>query len=737
MTLYIPEIPADADNLTAAVKYSAAGFYVLPVRMDGKNAKNPGSVVGEGWPAKSSQDPKTIAAWFAGTNHGIALHCGRSGAVALDVDNYDNTPDAVMAAIETTGCPYQSTRPDEPGRGHYLFANNTGRRIGNGLGQLAGTTKWGEVRGANGVIIVAPSEPRYQWQRTGELPDLPDYIADALPNSVNPEATATDAEIEKFLNTHTESTRPEMLAGLVTTLTDKLTAGHSCHMSTLGILVDAMGEAAAGYYDARTATRELYPVYVKVATTGTSTGRILTKREAAQSYKGIVAWAIGQADAQKARERIETKCGNPVIETTAEEITGGPVEATAPLEALEGHFWESRESLKLIYDAALSKMCAPWAVLACCVARTLTLIPPDVKLPDVIGAGGGTLNWFAAIVAKSGGGKGAANSVAGKLVQGDILIRGAGSGEGMIEAYNRKADPQDHITAILFSVDEIDSIASMQARAGQTTMSVIRSGFSGENLGYSYRGRASEKVEDHSYRMTMIVSVQPERAGGLFADSSGGTPQRFQWFPGRDKRIQVDRPAWPTDTAGRHRILPPVNIRNLPYGGMSIPPEAEALILQVRADSNSGGNDNALDGHAVYCREKFAYALAIMDGRVEMNSDDWKLSGIAQDVSDWCRLRAQNTLAAAEKSMAAERGRIRGIESYEADISRSVMASDDIKRILKWAIGKLRATDSGRMAKNELRHLAAHRDRVKVVEAMLSGVEAGLIVGDEDEWVLL
>ena len=338
-------------------------------------------------------------------------------------------------------------------------------------------------------------------------------------------------------------------------------------------------------------------------------------------------------------------------------------------------------------------------------------------------------------MAKSGGGKGAANSVASKLVQGDILIRGAGSGEGMIEAYNRKADPQDHVTAILFSVDEVDSIASMQARAGQTTMSVIRSGFSGENLGYSYRGRASEKVEDHSYRMTIIVSVQPERAGGLFADSSGGTPQRFQWFPGRDKRIQVDRPSWPTDTSGRHRVLPSVNIRNLPYSGMTIPPEAEALILQVRADSNSGGNDNALDGHAVYCREKFAYALAIMDGRTEMNSDDWKLSGIAQDVSDWCRLRAQNTLAAAEKSMAAERGRIRGIESYEAEIARSVMATDDINLGDGYDLAIRPPRD--RMDKKKLKKLAASRDRVKVVEAMLSGVEAGLIVGDEDEWVLL
>jgi hypothetical protein len=320
-------------------------------------------------------------------------------------------------------------------------------------------------------------------------------------------------------------------------------------------------------------------------------------------------------------------------------------------------------------------------------------------------------------------------------VPGDIVVRGAGSGEGMIEAYNRKTDPQDHVTAILFSVDEIDSIASMQARAGQTTMSVIRSGFSGETLGYSYRGRASEKVEAHSYRMTMTVSVQPERAGGLFAGASGGTPQRFMWFPGRDKRIKAACAPWPTDTEARRRILPPVS-RGLPYGGMAIPPEAEALIRLTREQSMNG-DDNALDGHSVFCREKFAYALAIFDGRTTMNSDDWKLAGIAAAVSDWCRLRAQNALTKAETAMAAERGRLRGVEGYEAEISRSVTASEDIKQILKWAVGKLQAAEGRRIKKRDLRNASTGRYRAKLTEAMLSGVEAGLIAADGAEWALL
>ena len=735
--LRIPEDVNEADPLTAALAYADAGWYVLPVKAD---TKHPGSVVGTGWPSMSSRDAKTITAWFAGTSHGIALHAGRSGAVILDVDDYESIPDDVIAAIETTGCPYQSTRADQPGRGHYLLANETGRRIGNGLGKLASNKKWGEIRGANGVIIVAPSiHPAgglYRWQRTGTLPGIPDYIAEALPDSTAPESTATDTEIEKFLNTHTESTKPEALDGLVNALTKKLAAGHSCHMSTLGVLTDAMGEAAAGYYDARTATRALYPPYRDTATTGTSTGRILTKREAAASYKGIVAWAIGQAEAgtQKARERLNAKYSDNVIEITPEEITGPP-ETSLPLEAIEGHFWQSRGSLKLIYDAALSQMCSPWAVLACCAARTLALVPPDVTLPPIIG-GRGSLNWFAAIVAKSGGGKGAANAVATALAPGDIHTRGAGSGEGMVEAYDRRLEPQDHIQAILFSVDEVDSLASMQARAGQTTMSVIRSGFSGETLGYSYRNRSKEKVEAHTYRMTMVVSVQPERAGGLFADTGGGTPQRFMWFPGRDRRIKATAPPWPTDSSGLPRTLPEVDIRTLPRRGMKIPAEAEQLIRQTREDSMSG-NDEALDGHALFCREKFAYALALFDGRSQMDSDDWKLSGIAAAVSDWCRLRAQNTLNATETASAIERGRLRGVESYESEITRAVMANEDLKRILKWAVEKISAAEGKRIKKRELTLASTSRNRAKLAEAMLRGVEAGLITADGAEWVLL
>jgi hypothetical protein len=162
--LSIPEIPPGADTLTAALAYADAGWYVLPTD-PAVDIKSPGSVVGKRWQAKSSRDPKQIAAWFAGTDYGIALHCGRSGVVVFDVDDPDKVPPVLAKYLATA--PFQSTRPDVPGRGHYIFLSPPGRSIGNKPGKLGGA--WGEVRGLNGVIIAAPTPHKdggdYRWVR--------------------------------------------------------------------------------------------------------------------------------------------------------------------------------------------------------------------------------------------------------------------------------------------------------------------------------------------------------------------------------------------------------------------------------------------------------------------------------------------------------------------------------------------------------------------------------------------
>jgi hypothetical protein len=174
--LAVPVLTADSDAMSAALAYADAGWYVLPIV---RGTKNPGSVVGKDWQRQSSRDPRMIAAWYPGTDHGVALHCGRSAAIVFDVDNPARMPAVLAEAIAETSPPFQSTRDSDPGRGHYVFAMPDGRRLGNGTGALG--VGWGDVRGANGVIVAAPSPHanggRYAWQTTGMVPALPATVA--------------------------------------------------------------------------------------------------------------------------------------------------------------------------------------------------------------------------------------------------------------------------------------------------------------------------------------------------------------------------------------------------------------------------------------------------------------------------------------------------------------------------------------------------------------------------------
>lgn len=406
------------------------------------------------------------------------------------------------------------------------------------------------------------------------------------------------------------------------------------------------------------------------------------------------------------------------------------------LEHIEEDFWTARPELQLIYQAALSRMASPWAVLACCTARVLCLIPPAVTLPPVIGDQG-SLNWFAALSAKSGGGKGAAMAVAKQLIHHDILIRPIGSGEGMIEVYqrNRKADDDTPpVIAVMFSVDEIDSLGAMGGRSGQTTMSVLRSGFSGESLGYSYRGRQSDTVPAHTYRMTLVAAVQPARAGVLFEDAGGGTPQRFMWFPARDKRITEHPPEWPTDRRGEPQILATMSTRDIAaaVGNIDIPDEVAAEIRRARAASMSG-DDNALDGHALFAREKLAYALAVMNARTAITSEDWRLATIASRVSDWCRTSALAGYRVGLETLSRDRGHQRALERDEQDLQEQLATQRHINRIIKMIVRHIHK--DGPLPLSALNKTLASRDRPRLGVALQVAAANGLLIERDGKWV--
>lgn len=306
MTISVPELAPDCDVMTAALAYAKAGFYLLPVKHGGKH---PGSVVGFGWNDKSSRDADVIVSWFAGTDHGIALHAGRSGAVVFDVDTPAKLPDILRDAFQTDAPPYQSTRTNEPGRGHYLYAQPAGRVLGNGTGRLGG--EWGEIRGANGVIIVQPSvhesaEGRYTWESVGPLPDLPTAIGELLHDASPAEDACTDRDVAAFLTEHSTGQRTELVDAWVALYRRKTTAGDSRHERAVSILAGALKEAAAGCFPAAAAAAALRTAFL-LAVAAPPTGKqgsSRTGRAAEDEWAGILAWAVGQARAANPADTV-------------------------------------------------------------------------------------------------------------------------------------------------------------------------------------------------------------------------------------------------------------------------------------------------------------------------------------------------------------------------------------------------------------------------------------------------
>ena len=431
----------------------------------------------------------------------------------------------------------------------------------------------------------------------------------------------------------------------------------------------------------------------------------------------------------------------PVTEVTADDFTTTnptpDIPDRATLAAIfdhdENQFWHSRNSLTTIYNASLARMCAPWAVLAHCAARALSQVRPTAKLPPLIG-GPGSLNWFGAVVAPSGGGKSAAEDVARELIDQPVQHRSLGSGEGFLESYMRPADketgePAGQHESIMFVCDESDTLSALNNRTGSTLLSTLRTAWAGKTISFGYRGRTAESLNAHTYRATLVIAVQPSRAGWILGDASGGTPQRFLWFPGTDRRITLE--AWNANP------ITPLDLpswRTWEYETpLTIPEAARNTVLQTRVKSARGDQD-ALDGHAVFCRLKFAYALTVLDGRSTMTETDWNLSGVAARVSTQTRAWVAATVASDSHTEAEERGRLMGISSAAADDEKAHRAAGRTKRIGGLIMARL---ENGAHSDGALRRSLASRDRPWLAGVLQTLQGAGLVDrDDENNWTL-
>lgn len=686
MTIRIPDV-AGQDVLTAALAYAAAGLYILPAK---RGAKNPGSVVGGDWHELSSRDPRQVAAWFAGTDYGIALHAGRSGLVVFDADDPAKRPAEyarAIAKLDALGAPYQST--DVAGeRRHYLVALPDGFTAGNGEGNMP-TGKGGgiNVRGLNGVIIVAPSQHAkpdglYQWQRTGAVPVADAEVVAWLAPAGGGSAPRVTTDEQRQLLAALPGGQPCAYVRAAMARVQWTEGGRDGELwARMGELLFAGVEGHPGVGPALGWLREQFaeakPEVSADQVWAEKYSRRLSEAAAKAKAAGGV-WSTDPCDAHSPASHVDM----PLPPVPAALVTAP---ASQSLNLPES-FWQARAVFGRIQHEAHTRATGRDVALAAVLTRLAASVPHNVRADTGVGAPA-SLNLFAAIVAPSGGGKTQGLS-AGKTFE----TGGApfdefplGSGEGMAEAFwgdakvetgqlsadgatpKTKTVRQQVRHNVLFHADEGQALNKLIERSGSTIGETIRSAWNGETIGQK-NGNASTTriVMSGTYSMGMTIGYQPHTAAPLLGDVDAGTPQRFLWVWAPDPSIPEEPPR-PFD--------PSVPLSVLGVAGQ-VPPHgvtyAESIRKRLRAErvsSNRGGGDIApLASQRPLMLVKVSALLARLDGRLDVTEDDWALAGVMWD----CSMAVQLAVLAAE----AEAGKAREAEERKRYAGREGAAEE-------------------------------------------------------------
>ena len=391
-------------------------------------------------------------------------------------------------------------------------------------------------------------------------------------------------------------------------------------------------------------------------------------------------------------------------------------------------FWGARAVLGHVHDFARARMVSPWAMLGVVLVRVTTAVPPFVVLPPIVGSVA-SLNTFAALTGPSGAGKGAAESAGTEAVDvGPLTVASVGSGEGIahLYAHREKGEVVRDREAVVFSIPEVDNLTALGTRRGATLLPQLRSAWTGETLGFSYADRDKAlPIERHTYRMGLLLGVQPGRAAPLVDDSDGGTPQRFVWLPTTDPDAPDFPPACPEPLDWRPTWRWHGDARGLCV--LPVPDVARQTIIGARRARLRGDGD-ALDGHALLCRLKVAAALALLDERQAVDDEDWQLAGAVMQVSDSTRAAVVRHLAARAEDANRARGQA---EAARAVVVSETVHTEQVKRVAGVVLRALRRREGdGWATRRDLAAAVAGRDRGVLAEAIGVQLDAGQIETD-------
>ena len=428
---------------------------------------------------------------------------------------------------------------------------------------------------------------------------------------------------------------------------------------------------------------------------------------------------------------------------------------------LPPEFWESRPKLTQIRNASHSAYVSADVVLGCVLARIATRTHWSIKIPNIGTRAPGSLNIFIAPVGESGTSKSSAYQIADVLIPAtdtELIWLGAplGSGEGIIEAFlttstttnpetRRKTTTKTQTRdGVLFHLDEGAAFDQLGDRKGTTLKPTLRQAWGGEALGQTNASQETRRhLQEHHYRMCLVMSFQPTYTEHLLSESDAGTPQRFIWLSATDPNIDPDQNK--TNKITPLDWEPPKTILGMSDGYRTQTLEIDASIIaeleagrlaKVRGEFITA----AMDSHRDLQHMKTAALLAILDNRLNITRDDWNLANMILNTSRavWESCQAHITAKHRTKNDAADTRAInRMLKTEDASennaLDKMARAVDNMARAIAHKVHK----EKTGLTKRDLRHATSSADRghASLEDAIDLAIEKGWIKQAGDIYV--
>jgi len=338
---------------------------------------------------------------------------------------------------------------------------------------------------------------------------------------------------------------------------------------------------------------------------------------------------------------------------------------------IDQDFWDRRPVLAHIRQVAWASLASPLATLAVAMVEAFQAVPPWVYLPTVAGRDGGgirSLNYFVLLEGSSSQGKGTATGAARAAIKftANPVRVGIGSGEGVSKVFRRRSvkgeqgEFQWKTRSAILDVPEIGTLKSLMARPENTLTAELCKAWAGERLGFQNSDEGKTvPVPENEYRLGLIVGAQPGACGPLLNGATIGLPQRFLWVPTSDPTVP-DEPVSMPEPMVVELPQPAGAADGAPYV-LKLPDVIRRTVWERRHRALRGElREDPLDGHAMLVRIKTAVGFALLDGRLDVNEEDWALAGMLMTVSMQTR-----------KSIQAELSKL----DHKADVSAGTRAA--------------------------------------------------------------